>query len=63
MQSYNVEDNLKLLIFSLEIIILELTQYPAYLKHTRMAYFLQAGDMGKPCKEGRGGLWLTFLTP
>lgn len=28
-----------------------------------MASYLQADTMGRPCDEGRGHLWLTFLTP
>lgn len=36
---------------------------PAYLEPRRMALYLQAGTMSRPHDEGRGDLWLTFLTP
>lgn len=35
----------------------------AYLKPRRMASYLQADIIGRPSDEGRGHLWLTFLTP
>lgn len=57
-------DNLKLLdFFSLERIILKLTRYAAYPEVKKMAPYLQAGATGRPCDEGRVGLWLMFLTP
>lgn len=36
---------------------------PVYLEPRRMASYLEADTMGRPCDQGRGHLWLTFLTP